>query len=99
MGSGDMAPFIPNLALDERKWSSLRPRAKRPRYLLTWRLDGPQSRPGRFGKEENLFLLPGIEPQFLSCSARTIVRFSDALDFSLTQVLHYKDNMKGVNNM
>ena len=97
MGSGDMAPFIPNLALDEGKWSALHPRAKRSRYLLTWRLDGPQSRPGHFG-EENLFLLPGIEPQFLSCPARTTVPFSDGLDFSLTHVLQYKDNTKGVKN-
>jgi len=68
-------------------------------YLLIWRLDGPQNRPGRYGKEENLFLLPGIEPQFLSCPARTIVQFSDALDFTLTRVLQYKDNTKGVNNV
>lgn len=99
MGSGGLAPFIPNLALDEGKWSASHPRAKRPRYLLTWRLDGPQSRPGRFGKRENLFLVTGIEPQFLSCPARTTVRFYDALDFSLTQVLQYEDNTKGVKNM
>jgi len=97
MGSGDIAPFIPNLALDEGKWSTSHPRAKRPRYLLTWRLDGPQSRHGHLG-EENLFLLPEIESQFLSCPARTTVPFSDALDFSLTQALQYKDNTKGVNN-
>jgi len=91
-----MAPFIPNFALDEGKWSASHPRAKRPRYLLNWSLDGPQSRPGHFG-EENLFFLPGIE-QFLSCPARIAVPFSDALEFSLTQVLQYKDNTKGVNN-
>ena len=98
MGSGDMIPFIPKLAIGEGKWSASHPRAKRPRYLLTWWFDGTQSRPGLFGKKENLFLLPGIEPQFLSCPARTIVPLSDALDFSLTQVLQYKDNTKEVNN-
>jgi hypothetical protein len=32
------------------------------RYPLKWRLDGFQSRTGRFGKEKNLFLLPEFDP-------------------------------------
>lgn len=37
--------------------------AIRPQYHLNRKLRGPQSQSQRFGKEKNLFPLPGIEPQ------------------------------------
>lgn len=40
------------------------PGVKNSRYLLSSRLDGPQSRSGRCGQETNI--LPGIKPQFSS---------------------------------
>jgi hypothetical protein len=38
-------------------------RGMSPRYPLDRRLGGPQSQSGRYGKEKNPLLLPGIEPR------------------------------------
>jgi len=36
-----------------------------PRYPLGRKLDGPQSRSGRGGEEENSQFLPGLEPSII----------------------------------
>jgi hypothetical protein len=51
----------------------LYPRENNPWYALDRGLAGPQNRSGRCGDEKNLLSLPGIEPTFLCCPARTIV--------------------------
>ena len=57
-------------ALDRGKWSTSRPgrfaSEREPRYQLTRRLSGPQSRFGRFGKEKN-HLQPTQWPRGLRC--------------------------------
>ena len=42
---------------------------KEPRHPLSRRLDGPQTRSGRFGEEKTLFNLPGFEPRTVQLSA------------------------------
>jgi hypothetical protein len=46
---------------------------KRPQYPLWRRFDGLQSQFGCYGEEKIPFLLPGIEPRFLSRLARSLV--------------------------
>ena len=63
-GSRGITPFLTS-ALDGSEWLTSRPHRliprKEPRYPLNMRLDGPQSRYGRFGEEKNLLPHPGFE--------------------------------------
>ena len=54
-------------------------RAKRSRYLLNWRMGGPQNPSGRCRIETILLPLPGIEPQTLRCPARSLVTLQTEL--------------------
>jgi len=68
-GSGGIAPYILNPALDGSGWSASRPGpftpgGNNPHYPLDRRLGGPQSRSGRGGEEKKSQPLPGIEPVY-----------------------------------
>lgn len=45
----------------------------RHHFTRSRRLSGSQSRSGRFGLKNNVFLLPGIEPEFLTFKAHSVV--------------------------
>jgi hypothetical protein len=49
------------------------PREMAPWYILNRLLDVPQSCSEHFGEAENLFLLPGIEPQIITVEAFSLV--------------------------
>lgn len=54
------------LALDGQEWSAVLHSRFIPSPIERMGGVWPPSRPGRFGKENILVILPGIEPEFLS---------------------------------
>jgi hypothetical protein len=76
-GSGRIASHVLNFNTRWRWVISFTPRpfyplGRSPRYLLYRRLNGSKS----LAEEDNLFLLPGIEPRFLIRRARSLVDIS-----------------------
>jgi hypothetical protein len=74
-GSGGIDPHILNLGTRWRCLVSFTPRSlypqgKSPWYPLDRRLDGPQSRSGRGGEEENSLRLPALEPPIIQTVAQ-----------------------------
>lgn len=76
-GSGCVFPLIFTSALDIGYWSALglcrSTTGNDPRYLLHKILEGPQVLSGRCGEGIDRLLLSGVEPQFLACTAHSLV--------------------------
>jgi hypothetical protein len=66
-----------------------------PRYPLNRRLGGPQSLSGRFGEENNLLPVPGIQAHFLGCPISSVV----TIRITLSRLSRYSDQTVVITNL
>jgi hypothetical protein len=89
----EITPRILNWTLDREVWSASRPgcfalEGDSPQYRLHKSMCGHQIRSGRFEKEKNIFVLPGIETLPFSRLARGLISTRVTNKLSHLPIIH-----------